>query len=102
MPAYRVMINGRNFLLNVEGKRRRMGFYQTVFVEAADPHQAEEKAVGIVKSNSELREMANRDESIQASLHLSEMWEIELSDVPASQPEGRSLYLEKQWWQFWR
>jgi hypothetical protein len=77
------MLNGRNPLLTVEGNLRRMGFYQTVFVEAADPHQAEVEVVSIVKSNPDLREAAIRDESIQPSLHLSEMWEIQLSDVPS-------------------
>ena len=102
MPAYRVIVNGRDFLFNVEGERRRMGFYQTVFVDALDRDQAEIEAVRIVRSDPELREIAIREESIQPSLHLSNIWEIQASDLPASQPKGKSLYLEKRWWQFWR
>jgi hypothetical protein len=36
MAAYRAMIEGRNFLLAIDGKVRRYGFYQTVFLECAD------------------------------------------------------------------
>jgi hypothetical protein len=102
MPTYRVIVNGRDFLFNVEGKRRRMGFYQTVFVEALDAGLAEIEAVRIVRSDPELREIAIREESTQPSLHLSNICEIEASNLPSSQPKGRSLYLEKRWWQFWR
>jgi len=45
MNKYRVMINGQNYLMNVEGMPRRMGFYKTYFLQAETPEDAENLAV---------------------------------------------------------
>lgn len=37
MPRYRVIIHGRNFRLNVEGKWQKYGFYTPRFADAPDP-----------------------------------------------------------------
>ena len=102
MPTYRAIINGRNFPLEVDGKVRRFGFFQTVFVEAADPAQAELAAIGMVKANAELGKSVRNGQVDPPSLHLDNLSEVAPSDVPLLQPQGRTLYPEKQWWQFWR
>ena len=45
MRKYRVTINGRNYLINVEGQPKRMGFFKIYFLEARDPQEAENLAV---------------------------------------------------------
>lgn len=43
MPRYRVIIHGRNFRLNLEGKWEKMGFYTPRLADASDPLLAEHK-----------------------------------------------------------
>jgi hypothetical protein len=45
MPHFRVQLKGLNFWLEINDKPKRVGFYATRFVEAADEDQAESKAV---------------------------------------------------------
>jgi len=45
MKKYRVMINGQNYLMNMEGLPKRMGFFKTYFLEAETPEDAENLAV---------------------------------------------------------
>jgi hypothetical protein len=102
MPKYRATINGRNFLLEVDGKVGRFGFFQTVFVDATDPTQAEFDAVRIIKTNAELQSSVKNRQADPPSLHLEHLVEVAPSEVPSLQPQGRTLYPEKRWWQFWR
>jgi hypothetical protein len=101
MPAYRALIEGRNFVLDVEGRKGRYGFYQTVFVRGADPSEAEINAVGIVKGDSELKLATQNESNDPPMLYLDSLEELEASDLPPNE-NGRTYYVEKRWWQFWR
>jgi hypothetical protein len=54
MKKYKVMLEGRNFLINYEGKIEKLGFLTTRFVEADDPKDAELKAVQLIKEDERL------------------------------------------------
>jgi len=56
MPKFRVKIHGHNFLLELEGVRRRMGFYTQVFTEAEDADEAEVRALDVLRKDSKLRD----------------------------------------------
>jgi hypothetical protein len=61
MKNYRVVVYGRNFrLLWQEGRRdarsRMTGFFATRFVRAANPRNAELRAMDLIRSDKELRE----------------------------------------------
>ena len=101
MPAYRALIEGRNFLLNVDGKTRRHGFYQTVFVHSSDPNEAESHAIRLLKDDAELKQMTQNERDDPPTLYLYSLEEIDSSD-PAPVAKGRTYYVEKRWWQFWR
>jgi hypothetical protein len=101
MPKYRAMIEGRNFLLNLEGRTRRFGFYQTVFVESAGPDEAEADAIAHVRADTELQQMARNERSDPPMLYLDALYELEGAE-PLPSREGRTYYVEKKWWQFWR
>jgi hypothetical protein len=94
MPTYRTIIHGRNFIFEVEGKRQRHGFYQTVFVEAADVAEAELNAIRIVKESSDLKDLVKNDHADPPMLYLDEIAEIASSEAPSLQAQGRSLYSE--------
>ena len=100
MPSYRATIEGRNFLLNLEGRNRRLGFYQTVFVDGSDPAEAESNAIGVVKSDEELLQSAQNDPDDPPMLYLDSLEEVEGSGTSPT-ADGRTYFVEKRWWQFW-
>jgi hypothetical protein len=95
------MIEGRNFLMNLEGRTRRFGFYQTVFVESANPDAAELDAIAHVRADAELQRGVQNESDDPPMLFLDALYELEDSGPPRSS-EGRTYYIEKKWWQFWR
>ena len=48
---YRVLINGKNFLIELDGELKKCGFYTTRFVDAADKSLAESEAISIVRND---------------------------------------------------
>ena len=52
---YKVLVRGENFLLNVDGKNQKLGFYTTRFVEAQKEEGAEEMAIAVVRDDPKLR-----------------------------------------------
>lgn len=50
MNKYRVLLNGRNFLLEMGDRVASHGLYTTRFVEANTPDEAELKAVNSIRN----------------------------------------------------
>jgi len=100
MATYRALIEGKNFLLSQDGKLARHGFYQTVFVSAPDPASAESEALNNVRSDEALTAQTQNAADDPPMLHVESLDELD-GEVPES-PRGRTYYLEKQWWQFWK
>jgi hypothetical protein len=57
MPEYRVDINGRNILIEFDGRAGKHGFFTTRFVEAGSPAKAGDAAVQTVRENRRLRDV---------------------------------------------
>jgi hypothetical protein len=55
MPKHRVLVEGQNFLMEMDGIRQRLGFFTHVFVEAADATKAETTAVEVLRNDQTLR-----------------------------------------------
>ena len=102
MPSYRAIVRGENFLVAFDGKRERVGFYQTVFVRAADPESAEITATRIVREDPELNQITLNFADPTLRLTLDTIEEISDARFPAVQPKGRSFFGSRKWWQFWR
>ena len=51
MKKYSVLIHGENFLIRLDGKIKRLGFYTTRYVEAEDTKLAEFKAVEFIQND---------------------------------------------------
>jgi hypothetical protein len=45
MKKFKVKLHGKNFFLNLDGEPKKLGFYTTRFVKAANPEEAEKIAV---------------------------------------------------------
>jgi len=102
VPRYRAIVEGRNFLLEMDGARRRFGFFQTVFVDCADAAQAEKDAVAHVKADADLRAMTRNAADDAPTLHLDSMAELADGVPLPPQLNGRTLFPSKKWWQIWR
>ena len=73
---YRVLINGQNFLLNIDGEIQKTGFYTTRFVEAQDAKQAETVAIELIKSDSKLADIVLNKRGDTPMLHIEEVEEV--------------------------
>lgn len=79
IPTYEVEINGRNFLLEVDGVAKRLGFYVLRYVDAKSPQEAAQAAVQAVREHESLASLLN-DRSDPPMIFAEDV--IELSEVP--------------------
>lgn len=95
MNKYKVMLNGRNFLISLEGTVQKLGFFTTRWVEANDPNEAELQAVALVKNDSDLRAAVKNEHADPPIIHLEEV--VEVADFEGVQVPGAgySFYAEE-------
>ncbi len=55
MPRYRVLIHGRNFLLNFDGRWKRAGFYTPRYADAPNESMAEHVATEDFRHSAQYR-----------------------------------------------
>jgi hypothetical protein len=63
MPIFAVMLRGENFVVDLDGKPTRLGFFTTRYVRAPTPEAAEFAAVARVKKDKQLTYSVQRDTS---------------------------------------
>ncbi len=101
MATYRVLIEGRNFILNVDGKSARYGFYQVMFLEATDEQEAETEAVRLLKSDVDLKTRTENHTDDPPKLFVESITAVDRNDTPGVSSVGRSYFRDKPWWRFW-
>ena len=94
MHKYRVTINGRNYLMNWEGERKRIGFFKTFYLEADDPQAAESLAVGKIIADPKWEGNILNDEADPPMMYLDSLAEVESFDDAASPETGYIFYPE--------
>lgn len=104
MPAYLVQINGRNFLIELEGHLARWGFFTHRVVEASDPEAAEKAAVQMVRETESLRVVVRNAPGDPPTMVVSELAELDPTAPREEVATGIIWYDEspKRWWQFWK
>ncbi len=102
MPYYKVMINGRNFLIDMEGRVAKCGFFTNRFVEAPDPTAAEYAAVQMIRETQSLRDMVRNTPEDPPVMDVTSIDMVET--LPHIREQGLVFYEEnpKRWWQIWR
>jgi len=70
------MLEGKNFLLNIEGATRKYGFYTTRYVEANDPEDAELKAVQLIRDDSQFSDTVKNEQSDPPMIYLDSLDEV--------------------------
>ncbi len=100
MNSYQCLVNGQNFLIDLDGKRMKYGFYKTVFVDSSNPTQAELDAVEYIQGG-EIKDQVKNSLDDPPRIFVEEMYELEKSRVEEN-TSGHTFYKEKSWWQFWK
>ena len=102
MKKYQVILEGKNFQLDHEGKIVKHGFFTTRYVEANNPEEAELTAVTLIKEDTSLTESVRNDRSSEPMIYLNELCEIESFEDANVPGTGYSFYIDKKpWWKFW-
>ena len=92
MKKYKVFVHGQNFLLNLDGKAEKVGFYTTRFVEANDDHEAEESAIATLRNDPTLRDGVLNEEFDSPMLYVEEIAELDSFDGLTLPGTGFSFY----------
>lgn len=92
---FKILIHGKNNLINLDESRRKHGFYTTVFVEARNSEEAESVAVEILKKDSKLLNMAMNGESDLPTLCVESTDEIASFENYTIPRAGLILYAEE-------
>jgi hypothetical protein len=103
MPKYRVQINAKNFLVDMDGVVAKYGFITWRLVDAPDPVAAENSAVQMLREDQELRVLVLNEKNDPPVMDVTETAVLDSVEASQSQP-GRIWYPmnPKRWWQFWR
>ncbi len=93
MPAFAVILNGRNFLVELDGELRKHGFYTQCEVEARDEEEAELLAVSKIREQGSLRDLVRNRADDPPTVYADEISEI--ASVDSSRPiKGLAWYRE--------
>jgi len=80
MPYFRVLLDGENIWLHMEGRQQRMGFFTTRFVEAASMDEARKVAVSHFHSEKKLKSLNPPDDPPRVIVR--EVERVKKTEVP--------------------
>jgi hypothetical protein len=92
VPHFRVVVNGENFWLQVDGQQARMGFYTTRFVEAENALEAGHAAVRLLRIEGKLAPLNAHSDPPRVSIDKAEL--VDAADVPVAIP-GFTFYADE-------
>jgi hypothetical protein len=87
MPRYRVIIHGRNFRLNLDGKWEKFGFYTPRFADAPDPVLAEQVALEDFRQSAKYLDLMAR--SLNSADDQPVLGGEDIAEVSAHQDSGK-------------
>ena len=80
MKKYKTFIRGDNFLINIDGKEQKLGFYTRVFVEARDEEDAEQRSIRLLRDDPKLKRITLNNKSDSPMIYVEEIEELESFD----------------------
>jgi hypothetical protein len=102
MHNYLLLINGRNFLIERNGRLRKYGFFQNLYVQAPDRKSAEAMATETIRQSDVLIKDARNDDDDPPMILVTSITEVAPSAPGGAGDTDRVFYAEKRWWQFWK
>ena len=94
MNSYKVIINGTNFVLHIQGANQRMGFYATRFVEASNAQEAQEAVMRLIMNDDKLRQAIRNEPNSQPQLHVNEVTESPITDKDKAMNNAFMFYAD--------
>lgn len=78
MSYFEVILEGKNFFLEIEGNEELLGFVTTRWVEASNPQDAEFKARELIKNDDSLLELfkTSNKKNPKPMIYLSEIAQV--------------------------
>ena len=102
MKKYRLLMNGSNYLMAVDGKIPGAGFFQNMVIKADSPKQAERQAISRIWHDAELQAQTLNPTKNPPKVALHTLWELDVAYDDSRIDMERTFYLEKRWWEFWK
>ena len=94
MKKYKVFVHGQNFLLNLNGKAEKLGFYTTRFVEADDEREAGEIAISALRNDPTLCGGVLNENFDAPMLYVEDIAELDSFEGLTVPGTGLSFYAE--------
>jgi hypothetical protein len=94
IKKYKILVRGQNFLLKLDGKAEKFGFYTTRFVEAQNENQAEDVAISRLRADPTLGDGVLNQQSDAPMLFVEEITELDSFDGLNMAGTGFSFYSE--------
>jgi len=95
MNKYKVILEGKNFLMDANGAVQKHGFYATRYVEASTPDEAEQNAVRTIREDSLLSGSVMNESSDPPMIYLESLYELTSFDDVNAPGTGYTFYLEE-------
>ena len=102
MNKYHLLMNGQNFLVEMDGKVAKHGFFQHFFLEAETTRQAEDLAVQKIRENQDLKAVTQNPKDDPPVIVLETMSQLDSFAGVEARESGKLWFPEKKWWQFWK
>ena len=100
---FRMLMHGRNFLIEIDGKPRKCEFFQNIYIESSSPKQAELLSTTRLLNDRELKALTLNKKGDPPRIKMVTYWEQDdFEYVGTHLSPGRTFYEEKKWWQFWK
>ena len=80
MKKYKTFVRGENFLIDIDGNEKKLGFYTTIFVEAKDEEDAEQRSIRLLRDDPKLQESTLNNKSDSPTMYVEEIEELESFD----------------------
>ena len=93
---FEVILNGRNYLIEMDGKVKKHGFFVTRYITANNPDVAEDIAVNIIRNTDSLNKLIQNKKSDPPMLYLEAMYELDSFDGINNLEPGFGYYDETE------
>ena len=94
LKGYKVLIEGRNLLVRIEGEKQKVGFYTTRIVEARNSSDAGKVAIDLILQNSLMKNELLNESNDAPIIDVDKVERIYDLDRLDEKPPGFSFYLE--------
>ena len=94
MKKYKVLVEGANFLVQMETETKKYGFFTTRFVEAWDEDEAESKVVEMLRV--ELKMLVQNEKADSPLMFVEEVEEINSFDGINLPSDGFAWYPDER------